>query len=70
MLNTSVNQPNIIASKLDNSAYTIGGGADIDGSRLNEKSFKSRKSTILGNSRATKESKLLIFGAKEAFNLL
>lgn len=49
----------------------VDSGVDIDRSdRSNEKLFKSRKSTILGNSGVIVESKFPNSSAKEAFNLL
>ena len=58
------------ANRLDNGRSIVGSGADIDNfGKSNEKLFKSRKSTISGNSGATEESNFLISSIKKAFNL-
>lgn len=72
MFKTSISQPHTTANKLDNSGGSASGGANVDGfgSRSIKKLFKSRKSTIPGNKKATEEPKFLISDARGAFNLL
>lgn len=76
MLKTLAIQTHTTTNKLDDGGGidggdTTGGDAHVNDfrSESNEKSSKSRKTTIPGNSGATEELKFLTSNTKEAFNL-
>lgn len=69
-MKTLASQAHTTANKWDDNRSIASGGADGDRSRSNKKLFKSKKSTIPGNNRATKELKFLTSSVRKALNLL
>lgn len=70
ILKSSASQPYTTVNQLDDGGDIASGATIIDSFRFgsNEKLFKSRKSTISGNSGAIEESKFLTSNTKKAFN--